>query len=374
LPQPTTQAVPLVTQCNAAAPAPLQHITLVTDAWHPQVNGVVRTWTYVQRELAALGRRLTVVHPSDSRGIRAPGEPDLVLCTEPFRVVRDSFAAAPPDALHIATEGPLGFAARRIALTRGWQFTTSYHTRFPEYLQARYRLPAALTYRGMRWFHQPSRAVLVPTDAMRRELQSRGFMQTRIWSRGVDTDRFAPGDRSALALPRPIFLYTGRVAPEKGLDALLRLDLPGSVVIVGDGPERARLQANYPHAHWLGMQPHGELAPLYRAADVFAFPSRTDTFGLVLLEAMACGCPVAAFPVTGPIDVVQPGVTGVLDTDLRRACLGALLLDRERVRAAVEGRTWRAIAEDLLAALVPVAGERLTPSTGMAQLQSVPAR
>jgi len=356
-----------------AALPPLRNITLVTDAWHPQVNGVVRTWTYVQREFAALGRHLHVVHPSDARGVRAPGEPEIVLCTEPFAVVRAALAAAPPDALHIATEGPLGFAARHIALARNWQFTTSYHTRFPEYLQARYRMPAALTYRAMRWFHRPSRNVLVPTEAMRAELQSLGFGNTRLWSRGVDTTHFAPGDRTALDLPRPIFLYAGRVAPEKGLDALLRLQLPGSIVVVGDGPERARLQAAYPHVHWLGMRPHDELPPLYRAADVFVFPSRTDTFGLVMLEAIACGCPVAAFPVTGPVDVVQPGVTGVLSADLRRACFEALLLDRSAVRTAVEGRTWRAIAEDLLAALVPVGGAA-TPQPDAPRWQSAAAR
>jgi glycosyltransferase involved in cell wall biosynthesis len=357
----------------AAAAAPPARVALVTDAWHPQVNGVVRTWSYVQRELAALGTRLDVIQPSESRGVRAPGEPDLVLCTEPFRVVERAFSEAQPQALHIATEGPLGFAARRIALQRRWAFTTSYHTRFPEYLQARYGLPAGLSYRVMRWFHAPSRHVLVPTEAMRAELAARGFTRTRLWTRGVDAMHFAPGDRGALALPRPIFLYAGRVAREKGLEAMLRLQLPGSVVIVGDGPERARLQAQYAHAHWLGMRPHAELPPLYRAADAFVFPSRTDTFGLVMLEAMACGCPVAAFPVTGPIDVVQPGVTGVLDADLRRACFEALLLPRSAVRAAVEGRTWRAIAHDLQTTLVPVDAAPDGPA-GAPQLQSAAAR
>ena len=334
-------------------------ITLVTDAWHPQVNGVVHTWSYMQRELRALGHPLQVVSPQGSRGVRAPGEPDLLLSTEPFRHVRRALEQGPPTALHIATEGPLGFAARALALRRGWQFTTSYHTRFPEYLEARFGLPAWLTYHVMRRFHRPSRQILVPTAAMQRELDARGFERTRIWSRGVDTATFRPGRRDGLDLPRPIFLYAGRVAPEKGLDAFLALELPGSKVVVGDGPERARLQTAYPSAHWLGMRPHTELGVLYDAADAFVFPSRTDTFGLVMLEAIACGCPVAAFPVTGPIDVVTPGVNGVLDTSLQAACLAALRLDRAAVRASVEQRHWRAIAEALLAALVPLAAPPL---------------
>jgi glycosyltransferase involved in cell wall biosynthesis len=348
------RATPTTTECPAGAWHSLRNITIVTDAWHPQVNGVVHTWTYVQRELAALGHTLNVVHPSGARGIRAPGEPDLVLCTEPFRHVAAALLAAPPDAMHIATEGPLGFAARRIAVQRGWPFTTSYHTRFPEYLEARFGIPAPLTYAVVRRFHRPSRSVLVPTNAMRRELQSRSFINTRVWSRGVDIGAFCPGARGALPFPRPIFLCAGRVAPEKGLESLLSLDLPGTTVIVGDGPDFRRLSSTYPQVKWLGRRPHSELPALYRAADVFVFPSRTDTFGLVMLEAMACGCPVAAFPVTGPIDVVQPGVTGVLDESLRMACMRALALDRTRVARSVSHRGWRAIAEDLLSVLEPI--------------------
>ena len=350
-----------------------RNITLVTDAWHPQVNGVVSTWTYMQRELALLGHCLQVVQPSQARGVRPPGEPDLVLCTEPLRHVRNSLESFAPDALHIATEGPLGFAARYIALKRGWQFTTSYHTRFPEYLEARFGLPSSLTYAVMRRFHRPSHQVLVATEAMRRELQTRKFDRTRVWSRGVDTEAFGPGPRDALDFPRPIFLYAGRVAPEKGLDALLRLELPGTTVIVGDGPDRARLQATYPAVRWLGMRPHVELPPLYRAADVFVFPSRTDTFGLVMLEAIACGCPVAAYPVTGPIDVVEHGITGVLHESLHVACMEALKLGRDQVRAAVASRTWRAIAKDLLTVLVPLRAQRPTPASGRVRLATASA-
>lgn len=329
---------------------------LVTDAWHPQVNGVVHTWSYVQRELAALGVELRVIHPGGSRGFRAPGEPDLLLSTEPGRHVARGLSDLVPSALHIATEGPLGWGARALALKRGWPFTTSYHTRFPEYLQARFGLPAILTRAALRRFHAPSRAVLVPTEAMRAELDVHGFARTRIWSRGVDAQRFAPGARHVLDWPRPVWLSAGRVAPEKNLEAFLALDLPGSKVVIGDGPALAKLQARYPQVIWLGRKPHEELPRYYDAADVFVFPSRTDTFGLVLLEAMACGCPVAAYPVTGPIDVVPPG-GGVLDGDLRRACLGALQLARSRVRASVQQRTWRAIATQLLDLLAPIEGE-----------------
>jgi len=340
---------------HAALPA--GPIVLVTDAWHPQVNGVVQTWTYMQRELAALGRELRVVHPGGSRGFRAPGEPDLVLSTEPRRHVARSIGDAEPAGLHIATEGPLGWAARALARRRGWRFTTSYHTRFPEYLQARFGIPPRMTIGVLRRFHRDSRAVLVPTEQMRAELEGRGFARTRIWSRGVDGAIFHPGARDALAhLPRPILLYVGRVAPEKNLEAFLSMSFPGSKAVAGDGPQFESLRARYPGVEWLGRRVHEQLPELYDAADVFVFPSRTDTFGLVMLEAMACGCPVAAFPVTGPVNVVEPGVTGVLDEDLRRACEGALQLDRARVRETALRRSWRAIALDLLGSLVPARG------------------
>jgi 1,2-diacylglycerol 3-alpha-glucosyltransferase/glucuronosyltransferase len=329
-------------------------IILVTDAWHPQVNGVVHTWSYMQRELDQLGHELHVIHPAGSRGLRVPGEPDLLLSTEPTRHFQRLLGARIPAALHIATEGPLGWAARALAKAAGWPFTTSYHTRFPEYLKARFGFPTTWTYSILRRFHRESRAILVPTEAMRGELQRAGFERTRVWGRGVDSLRFAPGPRDALDLPRPILLYAGRVAPEKNLEAFAALDLAGSRVVVGDGPELGRLRARYPDVHWLGGQPHDSLARYYRAADVFVFPSRTDTFGLVMLEAMACGCPVAAYPVTGPIDVVTPGVSGVLDDDLRQACLQALQLPRAQVRDAAVERSWVAIALDLLSVLVPI--------------------
>ncbi|KPF68047.1 alpha-mannosyltransferase [beta proteobacterium AAP99] len=331
-------------------------IVIVTDAWHPQTNGVVFTWTYMQRELGRLGHEVQIVHPNGHRTIGMPSYPEIRLSTEPGRIIRAALTEV-PDRLHIATEGPLGLAARRHALARGWQFTTSYHTKFPEYVHARVRIPLAWTYTLMRRFHRPSRAVLAPTQAMVDELRGWGFAQAQVWGRGVDQDLFQPGVRDALDLPRPIFMNIGRVAVEKNLEAFCELDLPGSKVVVGDGPARARLQRQYPQVHWLGMVDHAQLAPLYRAADVFVFPSRTDTFGLVLLEAMACGTPVAAYPVTGPIDVVPPR-GGVLSEDLTAACRAALTLDRNEVAALARNASWQQVARDLLAQMQPTLPER----------------
>lgn len=336
-------------------------IALVTDAWHPQINGVVQTWTYMIRELTALGHTVRVVTPDGARTIAAPSEPGLRLAVNARRHVAQALGERAPDALHIATEGPLGWAARRHALKRGWRFTTSYHTRFPEYLAHRFRIPAALTYAVMRRFHAPSQRVLVPTRAMHDELQAAGFERLQVWARGVDGERFqpaaVPAQGSALPYPRPIWLNIGRVAPEKGLRAFLALDLPGTKVVVGDGAALPRLRARFPEVVWLGAQPHADLGKYYADADVFVFPSRTDTFGLVMLEANACGTPVAAFPVTGPINVVKPGLTGVLSEDLGDACRRALQLDRAQVRAAALPYTWRAIADDLLGVLVPTVGQ-----------------
>lgn len=328
-------------------------IVLVTDAWHPQVNGVVQTWSYMRRELASLGHELLVVHPGGSRGIRVPGEPDVFLSTEPAVHLARTLGQLVPRSLHIATEGPLGWAARSLARRRGWRFTTSYHTRFPDYLRTRFGIPAGLTTAVLRHFHRGARAVLVPTDLLRSELRRAGFARTRLWGRGVDSEIFHPGARDRLALARPILLYVGRVAPEKNLDAFLEMEHPGSRVVIGDGPELPRLRSRYPGVHWLGRLDHAALAAYYDAADVFVFPSRTDTFGLVMLEAMACGCPVAAFPVAGPVNVVTQGVSGYLDEDLQAACRAALGLNREQVRAEALKRSWRTIATDLMAAIVP---------------------
>ncbi|SAI51454.1 glycosyl transferase family protein [Bordetella ansorpii] len=334
-------------------------IVLVTDAWRPQVNGVVRTWTTMLQLLREWGHEVIVVSPEGGRTVPAPSEPDLRLCLQPGRQLRRLLGDVVPDVLHIATEGPLGLAARRMALRRGWRFTTGFHTMFPDYLEARMGIPASLPWRFMRWFHRPSQCVLVPTPTVRDIVASRGLTNLRVWSRGVDGKKFQPGPRDFLAdLPRPIFLCVGRVAKEKNLDAFLELDLPGSKVVVGAGPDEARLRRKFPDAHFAGAQPDEMLPKYYSAADVFVFPSLTDTFGLVMLEAMACGTPVAAFRSEAPIAVVQQGLTGCLDDDLARACRSALELDRGAVREHAVTRTWDAIAHDLLSAFVP-----LTPAT-----------
>jgi len=334
-------------------------IVLVTDAWPPQVNGVVRTWTTMQRLLTLWGHELIVVSPNGARTVPAPSEPDLRLCLTPGRQLRKVLGDTVPDALHIATEGPLGLAARRMALRRGWRFTTSFHTLFPDYLQARMGIPASLPWRYMRWFHRPSARVLVPTPTVRDIVAARGLANLRVWSRGVDAAHFRPGPRDALAhLPRPIFLCVGRVAREKNLDAFLSLALPGSKVVVGAGPDEARLRAAYPRAHFAGMQADDRLPAYYSAADVFVFPSLTDTFGLVMLEAMACGTPVAAFHTEAPLAVIDAGATGFVNDDLGLACRQALQLDRAGVREGALKRTWEKIAHDLLAALVPLTPAR----------------
>lgn len=332
-------------------------IVLVTDAWHPQVNGVVRTWTAMLRLLREWGHDVLVVSPEGARTIPAPSEPELRLCIQPRRQLRRVLGDTVPDALHIATEGPLGLAARRMALSRGWRFTTGFHTMFPEYLEARMGIPAALPWRFMRWFHRPSQRVLVPTPTVRDIVASRGLTNLQVWSRGVDGQKFQPVERDAFAhLPRPVYLSVGRVAREKNLDAFLSLDIPGSKVVAGDGPDEARLRKKFPNAHFLGPQADAQLPSFYSAADVFVFASLTDTFGLVMLEAMACGTPVAAFDTEAPRAVVRNGVTGYIDADLARACTQALTLDRATVRAHALTRTWDAIAHDLLAALVPIDG------------------
>ncbi len=340
-----------------------QHLVVFTDAWHPQINGVVQTWGYMRRELTQMGVKVMIVG-ADAPSLPVPGEPGLRLALRPSRQIKAALAqvdSVRSVAVHIATEGPLGWAARRWALQRGLRFTTSFHTRFPEYFERRFGLPVRWTTPVLRRFHAAAEAVLVPTQHMANTLRAQGFTRAQLWPRGVDTETFmpAPAARDALdraagrALPRPIFLSVGRVAPEKNLEAFLRLPLPGSQVVVGDGPALAALRKRYPQAVWLGTHKHDALGPLYAAADVFVFPSHTDTFGLVMLEAMACGTPVAAFPVTGPLDVVDAGRTGVLDTDLERACLAALALPRDAVREAALRHAWRDCAITLGNALVP---------------------
>jgi glycosyltransferase involved in cell wall biosynthesis len=330
-------------------------ILIVTDAWEPQVNGVVRTLKSTRRELERLGHAVELLTPEGFRTVPCPTYPDIRLSLFPARRVRERIRAFAPQAIHIATEGPIGIAARAHALRHGLPYTTAYHTRFPEYVRARTGLPLSVTYRFLRWFHGRAAAVMVPTEIVRRDLLAYGFAPDKVvlWSRGVDLDVFAPGPAMPHDLAKPIFLCVGRVAVEKNLEAFLRLDLPGSKWVAGDGPARAKLEAMYPEVRFTGVLSQPELAQLYNAADVFVFPSRTDTFGLVLLEAMACGCPVAAYPVTGPMDVIGDSPAGALDEDLRAAALRALAIDRAAARRHAERFSWQACTAQFLSHLHP---------------------
>ncbi|MBK7470078.1 MAG: glycosyltransferase family 1 protein [Betaproteobacteria bacterium] len=323
-------------------------LLLATDAWTPQVNGVVVSIRNTLDCLRRQGHEAMVIEPGQFRTIPCPSYPEIRLALGPARGVTRAIESFAPDAIHIATEGPLGLATRRHCVRNGIPFTTAYHTQFPRYIRARIALPLAWTYRWLRWFHGPSQAVMTATPAMREELVQQGFRNVVHWGRGVDTTLFRPGSRAPGGYPQPVFLYVGRVSVEKNIDAFLALDLPGTKVVVGDGPERVRLQREFPDAVFVGAKSGAELASHYQRADVFVFPSLTDTFGLVLAEAMACGTPVAAFPVTGPIDVVTDRRAGVLDADLRRACMAALTLDRDHVARFGSTFSWDDATRDFL--------------------------
>jgi len=315
-------------------------VLIVTDAWAPQVNGVVTVLRTIGRTMGRRGHVVEFLSPAGFKSLPCPTYPEIRLSVLPYRRVVACIESSAPDAIHIATEGPLGLAARRYCLNRGMPFTTAYHTRFPEYVHARVRLPLSITYRWLHRFHRHARALMVPTAAVRRELQHRGFTNTVPWSHGVDTEIFSPGDREFLDTARPIFLYVGRVAVEKNIEAFLQLNLPGSKWVVGEGPLRPCLEHRYPHVNFAGIQPVEQLVRFYRAADVFVFPSLTDTFGLVLLEALACGTPVAAFPVAGPADVIGNSPVGVLDWNLQSACLRALEISRQEARRYAGCFSW----------------------------------
>ena len=333
-------------------------ILLATDAWEPQVNGVVRTLTRTVAECRAMGHVVEVVSPDQFKTLPLPTYPEIRLAMGAYEPMQERFKAFEPEAIHIATEGPVGLAARRLCIEWKLPFTTSYHTRFPEYVAARLPAPVSAGYAYMRWFHRASGRVMVATPTMREELTRRGFRNLSPWSRGVDTILFHP-DRAAEfphlleGAARPIFLNVGRVAPEKNIEAFLALDLPGTKVIVGDGPSREPLQARYPEAMFVGTKSGEELAAYFAHADALVFPSLTDTFGLVILEAMAAGAPVAAYPAPGPIDIIPGSGAGEVNDDLRQACLDCLKLDRAAVRAYAEGFSWRQSAEEFVLNLQP---------------------
>ncbi|ODN71445.1 glycosyltransferase family 4 protein [Methylobrevis pamukkalensis] len=326
----------------------MTRITIVTDAWHPQVNGVVRSIERTNAELERMGVTVTMLTPLAFRTIPCPTYPEIRLSlTLPGRFARE-IAKGQPSYVHIATEGPLGIYACRWCRKTGTPYTTSYHTRFPEYVSARLPIPQSWLYALMRRFHNSSEGCMVATDSLARDLRARGFRNLMRWSRGIDAELFRPRPDSILDLPRPIFMNVGRVSVEKNLAAFLDLDLPGTKVVVGDGPMLEAMRRRYPDVVFTGAKFGEELARHYAAADVFVFPSRTDTFGNVLLEALASGLPVAAFPVMGPADIIGDHPVGVLDEDLRKAALGALGVSREACRRHALTYSWAASARQFL--------------------------
>ena len=330
----------------------MKRLLIATDAWRPQVNGVVRSIERLVQDLPQYGVETTVLSPTLFRTVPLPTYSEIRLALAWPSTIGRHVSEIDPDMIHIATEGPIGYAVRRWCIRNGRRFTTSYHTRFPEYIAKRVPVPLSWSYGFLRRFHNAGNGCMVATETLRKELARHGFRNLMFWTRGVDGELFRPRPDATLDLPGPVFLYVGRVAIEKNLRAFLDLDLPGSKVIVGDGPDTTRLKADYPDAHFLGVMIGEELAHAYAAADVFVFPSRTDTFGMVLLEALASGLPVAAFPVPGPLDVIGDAPVGVLDEDLRAAALAALEIPRERCRAFALQRTWEASARQFLGNLV----------------------
>ena len=329
-------------------------IAIVTDAWLPQVNGVVTTLLELKQGIESHGHAVQMVEPSGFRRFPCPGYREIELAWRPGKRVAQLLADAAPDAIHIATEGPLGSAARAYCLRHGLAFTTAFHTRFPYILSKALHIPERWGYAWFRRFHAPSSGVMVPTAGMLEILRGYGFDRLRPWSHGVDLGLFEPMPGADLGLPRPVFLYVGRVSYEKNLEAFLKLDLPGSKVVYGVGPLLERLRREYPDVYWRGVVPRPELVRIYSAADAFVFPSHSETFGLVMLEAMACGTPVAAFPVEGPLDVVGTSDGGVLDHDLQRAALRALDVPRERARARALEFDWGEVCNQFIGFLVPV--------------------
>jgi glycosyltransferase involved in cell wall biosynthesis len=326
-------------------------IVIVTDAWDPQVNGVINTLKHTAAVAEAKGHEVKFITPQYFRTLPTPTYPEIRLSLFPYRKLKKMMREYQPDAVHIATEGPLGLAARKYCLRHKLIFTTAYHTQFPEYIRLRAPIPLSIGYAFMRWFHNASRYTLVTTESMRDQLAQWGLQHLKIWTRGVDLELFHLGDKEFLNAERPVFMYIGRVAVEKNIHAFLELDLPGSKYVVGAGPQLDELKKQYPEVTFTGYVDNKDLSKHLAAADVFVFPSKTDTFGLVMLEANACGLPIAAYPVPGPRDVVREGVNGCLDEDLKQACLKALKLDPAQCRSVAEEYSWERVGEQFLSYL-----------------------
>ncbi|WP_315728495.1 MULTISPECIES: glycosyltransferase family 1 protein [unclassified Bradyrhizobium] len=339
-------------------------ILIATDAWHPQVNGVVRTLTSLARAASGLGAEITFLTPEGFPSFQVPTYPGLRLAITNRREIARRIEQAAPEAIHIATEGTIGWAVRSYCLRNKLAFTTSYTTRFPEYVSVRTGIPDAVGYWVMRRFHDAAAMTMVATNSLKQDLAARGFKRLGFWTRGVDTNLFNPDEPAKLDLPRPVFMTVGRVAVEKNLEAFLSLDLPGSKVVIGNGPQKDELARRFPAAHFLGEKTGKDLTSHMAAADVFVFPSLTDTFGVVQLESLACGTPVAAFPVTGPLDVIADNPIGAIDNDLHAACMRALTMSRQTCRAFALERSWENSARQFignLAVLQPNRAPRPAP-------------
>lgn len=336
----------------------IKRLTLVTDAWYPQVNGVVTTLANLVTELTKLGIEIDLIQPNDYGSFPLPTYHEIrcVWKTKDFknRSLKSRILDFKPDAIHIATEGSLGWFARHIAIKHRLPFSSGYHTRYPEYVRARYPIPTSITYGILRYFHQAAEQTLVPGESILQDLKNEGFQNLKLMTRGVDTDIFNPHQRQPLHYKRPILLYVGRIAPEKNIEDFLSLDMPGSLLVIGDGPQRKTLQTKYPKAFFLGVKKGIELARYYASADAFVFPSKTDTFGVVNIEAIACGTPVAAYPVTGPKDIITEGLNGATHACLKTAVTDALALDRNPISKSIPEYSWTHATKQFLAVLTPI--------------------
>jgi glycosyltransferase involved in cell wall biosynthesis len=329
-------------------------ILLITDNWLPQISGFTRTFTAVIEELEQEGDTFEVIHPGYFRSLPCPTYPEIRLALTTKRRIAGLVERVAPDAIHIAIEGPLGLAARGYCLEQGVAFTTSYTTKWPEYLRARFPLPRRISYSYLAWFHAPAARCMVASPSLRNELSEKGFRNLASWGRGVDTDLFQPRGKDSVRCKRPLWMYVGRVAVEKNIRAFLDLNLEGTKCVVGAGPQLQRLRAEYPDVRFVGARQGLDLARLYSSADVVVFPSKTDTFGLVMLEALACGVPVAAYPVTGPIDVIGDADVGVVEENLEEAARKALSKSPEACRRFAEEFAWSESAAQFRRALAPI--------------------
>lgn len=347
-------------ESSVSADLPAMKVLIATDAWYPQVNGVVRTLTSLARAARELGVAIDFLSPEGFPSFPVPTYSELRLALPSRGGIARRIEKANPDSIHIATEGPIGHSVRAHCIRNGRPFTTSYTTRFPEYISARTPLPESWVeswvYAALKRFHSAAHTTMVATPSLMSELRQRGFSNLGMWTRGVDTTLFHPDRAIDLGLPRPIFVTVGRVAVEKNLEAFLSLDLPGTKVVIGSGPQEAELRRKYPEAKFFGLLENGILAAHLAAADVFVFPSLTDTFGVVQLEALASGVPVAAFPVTGPKDVIANNPIGALNDDLRIACLEALDASKEECRAFALNRSWDNSARQFVGHMRKIAG------------------